>query len=86
MYSLVVGLAVVYLGEHWVVDVLAGYAFAGLAAWLCVSPRVRRMYSGIPGDPVRRLSQLNDRICGPIAPPEAEPTAHPEPETLPRAA
>lgn len=58
------GAAVVYLGEHWVLDVVAGWALAGLVAWLFVSPRVRAALHRIPGDPLLRIQQLDTRIAG----------------------
>ncbi len=47
LYALTMGLALVYLGEHYVVDLLAGAAIA-VAAWLGVSriPAVTRVGSG----------------------------------------
>lgn len=61
-YSLLVSFAVVYLGEHWVIDVLGGWGLAAIVAWLFVSQRVRREVSRIPGDPLPRLIRLNDRL------------------------
>ncbi len=61
-YSLMVSFAVVYLGEHWVIDVLGGWGLAGFVAWLFVSQRVRRAVSRMPGDPLARLVRLNDRL------------------------
>jgi membrane-associated phospholipid phosphatase len=86
-YTFVVSFSIVYLGEHWVIDVLGGWAAAGVTAWLCMSPVCHRLYGRIPGDPVGRLSRLNTRICAPGAPsarPEAEPSELPE--SLPLAA
>jgi membrane-associated phospholipid phosphatase len=40
-YALGVGVSVVYLGEHWLVDVLGGYAFAGLVCLVCTRRPVR---------------------------------------------
>jgi membrane-associated phospholipid phosphatase len=57
--ALLIGLSVVYLGEHWVIDVLAGYALAALVAAVFVLPVLRRVYARIPGDPVARLSRFN---------------------------
>lgn len=62
-YTAWVSFSIVYLGEHWVIDVLGGYAVATLSVWLCVSPRMHRLYAQIPGDPVGRLVAMNARIC-----------------------
>lgn len=64
-YTLWVSFSIVYLGEHWVIDVLGGYAVATVSVWLCVSPRMHRVWARIPGDPVGRLSALNARLCAP---------------------
>lgn len=88
-YAGTVGLSVVYLGEHWVIDVLAGYAFAGAVAWAFVSGRVRTASRAIPGDPVGRLIALNGRLLAePSAPAPTRDVGDsaPEPESLPRAA
>lgn len=86
LYAVLVSFSIVYMGEHWVIDVLAGYAIAGITAWLCMSRRMHRLYARIPADPVGRLSRLNDRICAPVSDPAAEPETVPQPEPLPRAA
>lgn len=62
VYSLLIGFAVVYLGEHWVVDVLGGYALAGLVALLFTNRHLQRLYARIPGDPVAQLTRFNDAI------------------------
>lgn len=88
-YAGSVGLSVVYLGEHWVIDVLAGYAFAGAVAWAFVTGRIRRATRAIPGDPVGRLIAVNERLLGQAVPqaPELEPVNVPaQPDSLPRAA
>jgi membrane-associated phospholipid phosphatase len=41
-YAIGVGASVVYLGEHWLIDVLAGYAFAALVCAVCWRGPVRR--------------------------------------------
>ena len=41
-YAVGVGASVVYLGEHWLLDVLAGYAFAGVVCAVCCRGPVRR--------------------------------------------
>lgn len=69
------GTAVVYLGEHWVLDVVAGWALAGLVAWLFVSSRVSAALHRIPGDPLRLVQQLDAGIANLghcTAPPVAE--------------
>jgi membrane-associated phospholipid phosphatase len=47
-WTLIVAFSVVYLGEHWAIDVFAGWLFAG-ACWLgfmrLVVPRVRQLQS-----------------------------------------
>lgn len=40
-YGMLVGFSVIYLGEHWLVDVLGGYAVAFGVRWLFVSGSVR---------------------------------------------
>ena len=40
-YTIGVGASVVYLGEHWLLDVLAGYAFSILVCVACTRSRVR---------------------------------------------
>jgi len=62
LYALLVGLDVVYLGEHWVIDVLAGYALAAVVAVLFANHRLRRAYARIPGDPIGRLTALNEAM------------------------
>jgi membrane-associated phospholipid phosphatase len=61
--ALAVGFDVVYLGEHWVIDVLAGYALAGVVAFLFVHPAMRTLYARVPGDPIGRLARLNEVLC-----------------------
>lgn len=63
-YAAGVGFAVVYLGEHWVMDVLAGWAFAGVVAWLCNSPAFWSLTRRLPGDPAGRLAGINQRTFG----------------------
>jgi membrane-associated phospholipid phosphatase len=41
-YAIGVGVSVVYLGEHWLIDVLAGYAFAAVVCAVCCKGPVRR--------------------------------------------
>jgi membrane-associated phospholipid phosphatase len=84
-YTVAVSFAIVYMGEHWVLDVFGGYAIAGVAAWICISPRMARHYAKAPWDIIRVTSQLNDRIC---APAKRTPAAEPDVEipALPEAA
>jgi membrane-associated phospholipid phosphatase len=82
-FSVAVGFAVVYMGEHWLLDVLAGYALGPIVAVVFCSPWLRRLYDRVPGQPVARLARLNDRVF-PL-PRVAEPVET-EPVPLPRAA
>jgi membrane-associated phospholipid phosphatase len=85
-FGLAVGLAVVYLGEHWVVDVMAGWVLAAVVAWLFVSPRVRMVLHRVPGDPLRHLQDLDARIAAVWrGAPDRNP-APAAPDELPRAA
>ena len=87
--ALLTGAAVVYLGEHWVVDVVAGWVLAGFVAWLFVSSRVRGALHRIPGDPLRRVQQLDARIAdlGHVtAPPAVEEATGADPHPERRAA
>ncbi len=68
-----ISFSVVYMGEHWLIDVLAGWAVAGLTAYLHMSGRVRRLLARIPGDPVGRLVRFNARV---YAAPAAEQLHH----------
>jgi membrane-associated phospholipid phosphatase len=79
-YTVVVSFSIIYMGEHWVIDVLAGYAVAGVTAWLCMSRRMQALYARIPGTPVARASRLNRRMCGyePVVR-EADPAHYSEP-------
>jgi membrane-associated phospholipid phosphatase len=69
--ALLTGAAVLYLGEHWLLDVVAGWALAGFVAWLFVSRSVRTAIHRIPGDPLLRIQQLDARIadlgCGTVS-------------------
>lgn len=85
-YAVAVGFAVVYLGEHWVVDVMAGWVLAAVVAWLFVSPRVRMVLHRVPGDPLRHLQDLDARIAAVWrGAPDRNP-APAAPDELPRAA
>jgi membrane-associated phospholipid phosphatase len=63
VHGLFISAAVVYLGEHWVLDVVAGWALAGFVAWLFVSRKVRAALHRIPGDPLLRIQDLDARIA-----------------------
>jgi len=80
VYALLIGFAVVYLGEHWVLDVLGGYALAGLVAVLFMNGRLRQLYGRIPGDPVGQVIRFNDAIWWK---PPAEAGEEPEPLVVP---
>ena len=80
VYSLLIGFAVVYLGEHWVLDVLGGYALAGLVAVLFMNGGLQRLYARIPGDPIAQLARFNDAIWWK---PPAEPAEEPSPLGVP---
>jgi membrane-associated phospholipid phosphatase len=83
IFAVAVGFAVVYMGEHWVLDVLAGYALAGIVAVLFMNRALQRVYRRIPGRPVERLARLNNWLF-PLAS-EPAPTEI-APQELPRAA
>jgi membrane-associated phospholipid phosphatase len=70
VYTAAVSFAIVYMGEHWVIDVLAGYAIAGVTAVIVTGAWSARMAAAIPGDPVGRLVRLNDAMTrnGPEVP------------------
>jgi len=83
VYALLIGFAVVYLGEHWVLDVLGGYALAGLVAVLFMNRRLQLLYARIPGDPIAQIARFNDAIWWkppPDAAEEAAPLGIPEQE------
>jgi membrane-associated phospholipid phosphatase len=79
-FALAIGVAVVYLGEHWIVDVLGGWALAGGVAGLFVSKRVRALMERFPGNPLGFVLAadrlLNER---PSVPETREPSALPVP-------
>ena len=60
-FTLAISFAVVYLGEHWIMDVLAGWALAGGVAVLFTSTGVRSAIHAIPGDPLAIVLSL-DRL------------------------
>ncbi|HML97936.1 MAG TPA: phosphatase PAP2 family protein [Tepidiformaceae bacterium] len=86
IHGLLISAAVVYLGEHWVLDVLAGWAMAGVVAWLFVSPGVRAALQRIPGDPLRRVQELDARIVALGNEVDQQTPGPADPERLPRAA
>ncbi len=60
LYSVLVGFAVVYLGEHWALDVIAGWALS-LVTWYAFAGRFGfRALDKLPGRPVTRLAELNE--------------------------
>ena len=85
-YTFVVSFSIVYLGEHWMIDVLGGWLAAGATAWLCASERMHRVYVRIPGDPLGRVFRINAQICAPGAKPLPELGQEEGLEPLPQAA
>lgn len=79
-FTLTVSASIVYMGEHWVIDVVAGYGVAGLTALAFTASLPRRLARSIPGDPVGRLVRFNDSLTLGQAqdPPEAIQPAEPE--------
>jgi membrane-associated phospholipid phosphatase len=71
-YALAIGFAVVYLGEHWLLDVLSGYVFAGGIALLFTAPAVSRALNALPGQLPRRLAAWDAKLyaasCRPADP------------------
>lgn len=59
VFSFAVGLAVVYLGEHWAIDVLAGWLLAPLTWYLFCGRYGLGCLNWLPGRPVERLRVLN---------------------------
>jgi membrane-associated phospholipid phosphatase len=83
VFGVVVSFSVIYLGEHWLLDVFGGWAFAALASWLCLSPAVRKLLSRLPFDVVGSAERVNRRVFGPedvAAPPPSPPESLPLPE------
>lgn len=74
----VMGVFAVYLGEHWVIDVLAGYALAGLVALLFMHPRLHALYDRLPFQPRRKLIALNEWLSTRDASPPPIERAQPE--------
>jgi membrane-associated phospholipid phosphatase len=57
VYAALVGFSVIYLGEHWLVDVLAGLGVACLIRLAFVSKQFHRGLERIlPGKPAKRLA------------------------------
>lgn len=82
IYTAAVSFAIVYLGEHWVVDVLAGYAVAGVTAVIFTGSWSKRMAAAVPGDPVGRLERLNATLTRngpgiPVLKPQEPPSEAP---------
>lgn len=79
-FALAIGVAVVYLGEHWMMDVIAGWALAGGVAFLFTNGRVRSVVGRIPGDPLELVLRF-DRLLNehPSVPETREPSALPVP-------
>lgn len=50
---------VVYLGEHWVIDVAGGWALAGLVTFVMTNGRIARGIRAIPGDPAGHALRFN---------------------------
>jgi membrane-associated phospholipid phosphatase len=50
---------VVYLGEHWVIDVAGGWLLAAFVAWLATSPVLAAAIRALPGDPAVRIRRFN---------------------------
>ena len=67
LYPLAMGFALVYFAEHYVIDILAGYAAAGLVLWGCAAwERWRRQPGALPSDtggapPVIRTNPVSPR-------------------------
>jgi hypothetical protein len=61
-FAVAIGFDVVYLGEHWVIDVVGGYALAGGVAWLFTSSVVRAALGALPGNVLGRITALNDAL------------------------
>jgi membrane-associated phospholipid phosphatase len=78
-YALLVGVSVVYMGEHWIVDVLAGYALAGAVAALLAHPRACAAWLALPGRPIQRCASLSDRLAGVKGEPPHAPREAPRP-------
>lgn len=58
-YSGGVGFFVVYLGEHWVIDVFAGWALAAAVAVVLTRPEVHRAVNALPGRPLTAFARFN---------------------------
>lgn len=58
---------VVYLGEHWVIDVVGAYALAGMVAFVLTSSHIARAIRSIPGDPAQLVQRFNRHAFPPRA-------------------
>ncbi len=83
VYALAVGFSIVYMGEHWAIDVFAGYLLAGAVAAAFMSRRVRSLVTAIPGDPIGALVRFDASVW---AQPVAAVASGPREEPLRRAA
>ena len=61
--TLFISVAVVYLGEHWLIDVAGGWILASVTAWLLSHRRVLGAANRFPGSPVARLRTVNRFLC-----------------------
>jgi len=91
LFAAAIGFAVIFLGEHWVLDVAAGYGLAAAIGLGAGSPFARRLARAIPGDPLRAVIYLDARWRAlhrprPAATPSALPAALPGPAAPERAA
>jgi len=83
LHGLYIALAIVYLGEHWVIDVLGGWLLAAGVAWLFTSEAVRSLAEAIPGRPTRYLGRCNEWLMGLGSRPLGDGASHePGPQIL----
>jgi membrane-associated phospholipid phosphatase len=61
-HGLLIGLGVVYLGEHWMIDVVAGWALAATVAWLCTADTLRIGLARLDVGPLRSLQRAVVRL------------------------
>ncbi len=59
-HGLYIALAIVYLGEHWAIDVFGGWLLAGVVAWLFTSASVKSLVETVPGRPLHHVGRFND--------------------------
>jgi membrane-associated phospholipid phosphatase len=62
-WSAAIWFAVVYLGHHYVIDVVAGMAFAVGAYWALQSPALSRVASRLAA-PIRRPKRPHTEVTG----------------------